>query len=152
MYDFMTNVYPMLPGRRPLTNVIWVFAPHYGRGPAFTCFLYNPTADDYYPGGDVVDIVGLDAYLYEPESDVCLGTDYAALTALGKPFAFTEIGRSDTVNTSKMDYRKWVKAIKNRFQRTTYFVAWNDHNAPQANNFYVEFMNDPVVTNRGDSR
>ncbi|HZM76419.1 MAG TPA: glycosyl hydrolase [Candidatus Limnocylindrales bacterium] len=148
LYNYITN-------ERRLTNVIWVYAPNFERpwGPFIGCSLYNSSADNYYPGNDVVDIVGLDAYTYEPDTNQCLGKDYDALIQLGKPFAFTEIGRGSSPQycvSAPMDYRKWINAIKTRFRNTVYFLAWNDCFAPQANFHPVEFMRDPVVANRGD--
>jgi mannan endo-1,4-beta-mannosidase len=149
------SLYNYITVERRLTNVIWVYAPNFGRNwnSVPGCgFLYDSSADNYYPGSAYVDVVGLDAYLVDPETNDCLRKDYQALIGLGKPFAFTEIGRESGnpyCTSPKMDYRKWMNALKT-FRETTYFLAWNDCFAPQANHFPVEFMGDPVVLNRGD--
>lgn len=63
---------------RGLDNLIWVYSPDANRD----------FKTDFYPGSSYVDIVGLDAYF----SDDFTIQGYDELTALNKPFAFTEIG------------------------------------------------------------
>ncbi|WEK52903.1 MAG: glycosyl hydrolase [Candidatus Cohnella colombiensis] len=125
MYNYFTNT-------KGLNNLIWVYAPDYSRG--------NRTS--YYPGSSYVDIVGLDAYSDNPSTV----TGYSELTALGKPFAFTEIGPSTT--GASFDYTKWITAIKNNFPATVYFFAWNDGWSPVNNSNAYAFMNDSAVVNR----
>ncbi|TYP71312.1 glycosyl hydrolase [Paenibacillus methanolicus] len=127
MYNYFTVT-------KGLDNLIWIYAPDFSRG--------NRTA--YYPGANYVDIVGLDAYDDNPASSV---TGYDELVALGKPFAFTEIG-PDSQGT--FDYAKWINAIKTNFPKTVYFFAWNDGWAPHRNQNASALLNDAWTVNRGE--
>ncbi|MEK0317614.1 glycosyl hydrolase [Cohnella sp. 56] len=125
MYNYFTNT-------KGLNNLIWVYAPDASRG--------NRTS--YYPGSSYVDIVGLDAYSDNPSTVA----GYSELVALGKPFAFSEIGPSTT--GASFDYTKWSSAIKNNFPATVYFFAWNDGWSPANNANAYAFMNDSAIVNR----
>jgi mannan endo-1,4-beta-mannosidase len=102
-------------------NLLWVYAANCGS---------DPQAD--YPGGGYVDIVGADCY--EPESATSpygftsdslstLQSSYNALTALGKPFAFTELG-AGTAN-EPYNFGTWLRAFAQYFPSTCYFLSWN---------------------------
>lgn len=77
MHDYFTKV-------KGLTNLLWVYAPN----ARFTRF------DTMYPGGDVVDLVGLDYYKPLAESGLNLNRvgEYDWLAATGKPMYLTEFG------------------------------------------------------------
>lgn len=130
MYNYFTNT-------KGLNNLIWVYAPDFGRG--------NRTA--YYPGAGYVDIVGLDVYDDNPGSSATLPTAYNEMTGLGKPFAFTEIG-PDTCGS--FDYAKWPAALRQKYPKAAYFFAWNDQWAPQNNLNAYALINDIWSVNRGE--
>lgn len=72
---------------KPLTATLilmdWSLNPKSGR-----------TWTDYYPGPDVIDVLGWDAYLWGPKStpDAVFGPVIAASKAAGKPWAVAETG------------------------------------------------------------
>lgn len=130
MYNYFTNT-------KGLNNLIWVYAPDFGRG--------NRTA--YYPGANYVDIVGLDVYDDNPESSWTLSIAYNEMIGLGKPFAFTEIG-PDTCGT--FDYSKWPAVLRQKYPKAVYFYAWNDQWAPHYNLNASALMNDAWTVNLGE--
>lgn len=71
------------------------------------------------------------------------------MVALGRPFAFTEIGPSTAV-AGTFDHRTWIQAIRGQFPATSYFLAWNDVWGPVNNLNASELMNDAWVVNRGE--
>lgn len=132
MYGYLTEV-------KGLHNLLWVYAPdcNYGK------------RSSYYPGGAYTDVVGLDCYVREPAAV----QGYDELVALGKPFAFAEIGpRSGPggVIEVPLDYGKWIDAIRTRFPATAYFMAWNDQWRPTANTGAARLMGDPWTITRGE--
>jgi mannan endo-1,4-beta-mannosidase len=130
MHDYLVTT-------KGLDNLLWVYAPDMSRG--------NRTA--FYPGADTVDIVGLDAYSDTPSTV----PGYDEMVALGKPFALTEIGPSNTsAGSGTFDYSLWIRAIHDNFPRTSYFLAWNDKWGPQANQGAWNLFNDPWTVNRGE--
>jgi len=100
-----------------LHNLLWVYSP-YQAGDAAT----------YYPGDDVVDLVGLDAY--ETKLERIQG--YEAMTALGKPFGFTEFGPAGSliplipipIVDKNTDYANQLEFIKTRFPKAVFLNAW----------------------------
>lgn len=130
-----------------LHNLLWVYAPDCKgagsrRNPGATI---NPAAE--YPGNAYVDIVGLDCYLtaaqwQEPGSAAAPGNstvlaEYREMTALGKPFAFSEVGFSSQTNSSgqliAQDDASIIDAISHDFPAVTYFLAWNSQWGPAYN-------------------
>ncbi|GAA1802801.1 beta-mannosidase [Planosporangium flavigriseum] len=137
--------YNYLVNTRGLDNLIWVYAPDCSR---------NGNLTDYYPGGDKVDVVGLDCYTDNPsggDGNVVKNLDaqYNQMLGLGKPFAFTEAGPRDQTGGS-FDWKKWIDAIQQRYPKTTYFLAWNDKWSPPQNQNSTGLMNHPWVINRGE--
>jgi mannan endo-1,4-beta-mannosidase len=138
MYNYLVNT-------RGLDNLIWVYAPDGSR---------NTNLTDYYPGGDRVDLVGLDCYTDNPsggDGNVIrdLDAQYDQMLGLGKPFAFTEAGPRDQAGGS-FDWQRWIDAIQQRYAKTTYFLAWNDTLGPPQNRNSAGLMNHPWIINRGE--
>ncbi|MFI1383603.1 glycosyl hydrolase [Embleya sp. NPDC020886] len=132
MYSYLTEV-------KGLHNLLWVYAPD--------CSYGNRSA--FYPGGGYADVVGLDCYVREPAAV----QGYDELVALGKPFAFAEIGPRSGPGGSvevPLDYGKWIDAIRSRFPATAYFMAWNDQWRPTANAGAGRLMNDSWTVVRGE--
>lgn len=132
MYAYLTDV-------KGLHNLLWVYAPdcNYGK------------RSSYYAGGAYTDVVGLDCYVREPAAV----QGYDELVALGKPFAFAEIGPRSGPGGSievPLDYGKWMDAIRTRFPATAYFMAWNDQWRPTANTGAGRLMTDPWTIVRGE--
>ncbi|MFC5663968.1 glycosyl hydrolase [Kitasatospora misakiensis] len=126
-YDYLTTA-------KGLHNLLWTYAPNCGSG--------DPAA--YWVGRAYADVVGLDCYTADPSAI----TGYERLVELGKPFAFTEIGPGSGAGGT-FDYERWVKALHERFPRTSYFLAWNNEWSPARNVNGAKLMNDPWTVNRG---
>ncbi len=124
-YDYLTVT-------KGLTNLIWVYAPDSNAG--------NRVA--YYPGADRADIVGLSAYTDDPARV----DGYEELVALGKPFAFTEVGPATKDGT--FDYRRWANAIRTRYPATSYLLSWNDAWSPVRNQHAADYFGDGLLVNR----
>jgi len=81
-------------------------------------------ADRYYPGDDVVDLVGLDLYddLWD---DAAMGSGAACAWAAktGKPLVW-EVGPQNQGDGS-FDARKVTAALKKHCPNTAYFMFWN---------------------------
>ncbi|MFD2670902.1 glycosyl hydrolase [Marinicrinis sediminis] len=132
--DTWINMYNYLTTTKGLNNLIWVYSADAN--------CNNKTS--YYPGDAYVDMTGLDAYIDNPSNL----TGYDEMVALGKPFAFAEIGPQTTNGT--FDYSQWMTAIKQKFPKAVYFLAWNDAWGPNNNQGASALMNDSWTVNRGE--
>ncbi len=142
MFDYMTT--SKGPGYPALDNIIWVYSPDFSRSGETNYIVSNET-----------DMVALDAYLDNPESNSTLLTRYQSMLTLNKPFAFAEIGPNNQRTDGQFDYTKWLDAMKNRFGEAVYFMAWNDFGAvkiaPTSNQKAFELYNDfDWLLNRGE--
>lgn len=128
MFDYLTVTHG-------LHNLLWVFS-------ASGIVAGGATS---YPGDDVVDVVGLDVYLEDPTDS----HGYDELSALGKPFGFTEIG-APPGQLGSFDFALWTAAIRARFPATALFLAWNEEWGPLENPGGAALLTDPWVVNRGE--
>lgn len=121
-----------------LHNLIWVYGPNHGEHVA-----------DFYPGGQYVDLVGLDAYTDDIDSDHIKG--YNELIALKKPFGFTEYGPHGASNPpGNFDFHRFPDGLEKNFPLTRFFLSWNAKWNPAENRHTREFYNDPRVITRGN--
>ncbi len=126
-----------------LDNLLWVYAasPYAGQS-------WKKPVDFYYPGGDVVDIVALDVY-----DDNVSADGYEELLALGKPFAFAEIGPLNSRDGS-YDNLFMLQQMLSRYPEAVYFLTWHGwmengvyQHLPVAHNQNAsELMNHECVT------
>ena len=124
-----------------LHNLLWVYSPYQASDAA-----------TYYPGDDVVDLVGMDAY----ETNLEKIQGYEAMTALGKPFGFTEFGPAGAlfplipipIINKDTDYVKQLDFIKARFPKAVFLHAWAGGWGFQKQKNLEPFMNDPWLVNR----
>ncbi|SCG43276.1 glycosyl hydrolase [Micromonospora halophytica] len=130
------QMHSYLTGTKGLDNLLWVYSADFSRG--------NRTA--FYPGASYVDIVGMDAYDDNPQTSG-IQSAYNELTALGKPFAFAEIGPD---SQGSFDYGRWITAFQQNYPRTTYFLAWNDGWGPARNAGASTLFNSSWTANRGE--
>ncbi|WP_283843580.1 glycosyl hydrolase [Kitasatospora humi] len=139
------NMYTYLTQSKGLHNLIWVYS----------ALCDTPDPAGYYPGAAYADVVGLDCYASDPAA----AQGYDALTALGKPFAFAEIGAPTDNNLNPpaadkntFDFGQWATAIHHRYPATTYFLSWNDSwgLADQTPAGATALMNDPWTVNLGN--
>lgn len=115
------------------TNALWVWCPYvHDRG--------TRRFESYYPGGDAVDVVGLDGYNWGRRRwwqrwrsfDAIFGASYAALRrmAADKPIVLAEIGCAETGG----DKAAWMRqalldAIPARYPALK-AVIWFEHHRP----------------------
>lgn len=129
MYDYFTHT-------KGLHNLIWVYSPNMGAKVA-----------DYYPGDTYADLVGLDAYTDHIDPGHIHG--YTEMSAINKPFGFTEYGPHGAANPpGDYDYRRFLAGLAEHFPRCRFFLCWNDRWNPAENRFAREFYNDPRVITR----
>jgi len=108
-----------LTTERKLDNLLWVYAP-------------NAKLDDhtrpvaaYYPGGDVVDLVGYDCYTDDIGREVWdANGSYRDLIALGKPFAVTELGPG-TKQRGAFDNQAAIANLLATCPRTCFVMYWH---------------------------
>lgn len=122
-----------------LDNLLWVYAAANVGG------WGGPPADSVYPGDDYVDIVGIDVYSNDFK---CSGDAYARLTALGKPFALTEVGPAHGKKAEadgSWDNMGLLNIIRTEYPRTVYALYW--HSWPGAKMALVDNQNADKLMN-----
>ena len=131
MFDYFTKI-------KGLNNLLWVYAPNHGTNTAI-----------YYPGNRYVDLVGLDAYTDDVDTNHILG--YAEVARLPKPFGFTEFGPHGPSNPpGDYDYLRFLDGVQKDFPRAVFFMSWNAKWSLAANSNVAEMLNRPIMVNRGD--
>lgn len=131
MFDYFTKT-------KHLDHLLWVYGPN-----------HRDNADDYYPGDDYADIVGLDAYTDEIDPEHIKG--YAAVAKHPKPFGFTEYGPHGAENPpGDYDYRRFADGVKQHFPRTVFFMCWNEKWSLASNHHVRDLLEDPWTVNRDD--
>lgn len=124
---------------RKLHNLIVVYAPNRGEG-----------VMNYYPGDDVVDVVGVDSYDDQP---AMVKGEYDALMRIDKPFAITEIGWSarglteEDTRDSKQDI---LDGIKRFAPKTVWWSSWTGTNSPARQQDCTQLYHDPSVITRDE--
>jgi hypothetical protein len=100
-------------------------------------FVYEPssqhtTALDYYPGKDVVDMIGISLFIdNDKELTPQSIPNYASLKALGKPMAFSQWGPrrgSDQTRGEDQppaDNLKLIRGIQKYFPEIVWWMNWN---------------------------
>jgi len=131
MFDYFTQA-------RGLNNLLWVYAPNHGSNTAA-----------YYPGDRYVDIVGLDAYTDDVDTNHIFG--YPEVAALPKPFGFTEFGPHGSADPpGDFDYLRFLNGIKTDFPRAVFFMSWNANWSLGRNTNVTQMLNNPWLVNRED--
>jgi mannan endo-1,4-beta-mannosidase len=134
-----------LCNERGLHNLLWVYAPNAETSDGLKSTMY------YYPGDDMVDVVGLDHYGNSLDSLNARG-GYDALVGLGKPVAITEVGpafwwRAHPKGT--WDNTTVIRAIRDRYPAVCYFVYWHGWGRTRMaiveNEHAAELLDDPWV-------
>lgn len=120
-----------------LHNLLIVFSPHWRQNGAV-----------YYPGSDVVDVVGLDTYQDRPMD---VPSQYEALSKLGKPFAITEVGWSgrELAEPGTKDARNdLLVPLKQALRRAVWWSSWKGTNSPATQLYCRELYQDRAVITR----
>ena len=121
-----------------LDNLLWVYGPNHGQNTA-----------KYYAGDAYVDIVGLDAYTDFIDPEHIRG--YKEISALPKPFGFTEFGPHGSQNPpGDYDYRRFIEGLEKNFSKTCFFMSWNARWSLATNQFTRELLESPLILNRED--
>jgi mannan endo-1,4-beta-mannosidase len=91
--------------------------------------------------------VGLDAYTDHVDPNHIQG--YPEVSALAKPFGFTEFGPHGASHPpGDFDYRRFLVGLAGNFPQSRFFLCWDDKWNPAENQFGREFYNDPRVITR----
>jgi mannan endo-1,4-beta-mannosidase len=134
------DLYDHVMNRRKCRNVLWLFAP----------LAHDPLDMAVYPGDDVVDLVGLDAY--SPTLAPFVDT-YRKLAAVDKPFVLSEFGplRWDAMpgdEYERYDCRRLLEEIGAHFPRSSAFMFWGEPFAAACHDYCRELMADERVLDR----
>lgn len=141
---------------RGLTNLLWVFEPDSSVHLVSGATASGTPIDYYYPGDDVVDVVGHNFY----DNDWVLPFDSDAIwRGHGKIFAVPQAG-SDDIRDGSWDNLTYLNGVTNSIQRLAFFCAWNSFitsggavtnvNAINDNQHPVELMTHPLVVTRDE--
>ena len=99
-----------------------------------------------YAGGDIVDIVGMDAIPTNTTSGL-----WDSLRAFGKPIAVSEGWLPEGTTPGSFDTRTIIESIKRLAPRITFFVQFDHPRHPKnhlaANLFARELLSDPWIIN-----
>ncbi|NND32518.1 MAG: T9SS type A sorting domain-containing protein [Saprospiraceae bacterium] len=137
LWQDMFNYFSVTKG---LDNLLWVYSAGEGQ-------FHNPT-DFCYPGGHVVDIVGLD--LYHDDLSVVQPQDFQNLINLNKVLAVTEFGPDIPNDPADYDYTVVHNFIKNNYPEVAYLHAWHSWQHTPAlyhHNSFVENVNANTILN-----
>jgi mannan endo-1,4-beta-mannosidase len=141
---------------RGLNNLIWAYSPN----AAWDKWATPPNF--YYPGGDVVDLVGMDFYgprmmdaaelniaYTNPDTGKSHIGSYDQLVALGKPMGLFEFGPSPADTSGwddpKYDFAKLARDIRAKYPKIVMFQAWEWIWRIGAHENASGLMNDPWV-------
>jgi mannan endo-1,4-beta-mannosidase len=141
---------------RGLTNLLWVFEPDSSVHLAAGATTSGTPIDYYYPGDDVVDVVGHNFY----DNDWVLPFDSDAVwRGRGKVFAVPQAG-SDDIRDGSWDNLNYLTGATSSIPRLAFFCAWNSFvtaggvvtnvNAITDNPHPAELMTHPLVVTRDE--
>ena len=149
LHDYYTTT-------RGLTNLLWVFEPDSSVHLVSGATTSGTPIDYYYPGDDVVDVVGHNFY----DNDWVLAFDSDAVwRGHGKIFAVPQAGSHD-VRDGSWDNLTYLNGVTNTLPRLAFFCAWNTFttanftvtniNAITDNLHPTELMTHPLVVTRDE--
>ena len=103
----------------------------------------------YYPGPELVDIVGLDYYSDDGRFEAT--KEYRELLTTKHPIALTEVGqcRSSGFGCGSSNAAWIIESIREHMPEVVYFSAWNDKWALYRQHNLGGLLNDEWVVNRG---
>jgi hypothetical protein len=130
---------------RKLDNLVWVYSPN------ATFADGMPATDFYYPGDDVVDLVGQDLYA-DTFDDFDRNESWSRLARLGKPLAVCELGPANNGPLQRQGTYDFRTVLALHAQRPfAYVLAWNSFpgavNALNQTPHGEAFMKSPNVLN-----
>jgi len=129
-----------------VNNVLWVFNLGGGAADSLPDAQVPGYVESYYPGSEYVDIVSMDSYPPSVDNTPTIN----ALTALGKPVIYAEMGAvkgnplpaEDAGNTSVA-----LATIVENFPQVTAAVVWGSTLALPDQGGMREFMTNPKIIN-----
>jgi mannan endo-1,4-beta-mannosidase len=141
--------YHYLTETKKLNNLLWVFSP----GNSETKLEFYPKwngikqpAPYYYPGGEYVDVTGVDVYddrLDRPDNSPDGSRSsipaYSQMIALGKPFGLAEFGPG-SADRKSFDFDAMIHTIAENYPKVGFFMAWQDNPAKDK---YLSIVNNP---------
>lgn len=136
-----THMFNHFTYERKLDNLLWVYS---AIAKTRSSIKYEET---YYPGPNLADMVGIDAYMAELKID----RGYQRLVALGKPFWLTEFGPfSGSKVIHDYDYTRLINKIRERYPRTVAFQCWNSNWSMVEQQNARQLLEDPWVITAED--
>lgn len=138
------SMYQYLTEEKQLNNLVWVYAPNAVTGDSTRDVL------EYYPGDDVVDVVGLDFYSDDMST---LRRSYQRILQLNKPLGLTEFGPLKR-RSGNFDSRTLLRALKDDYPNIRFVLFW--HSWPGAKvalhdqRNYREVLNDAGIVTRDE--
>ncbi len=146
MFNYFTTT-------KKLNNLLWVYASNAGGG------SYN----QYYPGDQYVDLVGLDQYVgiwvTDSACSYCVDTSrtsygdavgYNQMIWLGKPFGISEFGPGMQPAANSYNYALMLANIKKYMPKATWFLPWHSSWSIESQLNGNTLLADPWVINRPD--
>ncbi len=126
-------IYDLYVNRLGMKNLIWVYSPNNGGdGKWVQNVLY------YYPGDDVVDMVGLDWYTGGKKEIYDKNHSYDLLMSIGKPVAICEFGPGGDIQMREkggveaqekvyncLNYLSDLTSLTNRGMKCAYVLTWH---------------------------
>lgn len=135
MYNYFTH-------EKGLNNLIWELS-------VVEYFLAGHDLEWYYPGDDVVDMIGNSVY-----KTVFANNNYRPMLAFGKPIAACETGPDHCCMDGTWDNMTVINNIRDYSPNTVYFHHWHDWPdhfvAIVSNQNAQQLMDDPWVITRDE--
>jgi len=124
-----------------LNNVLWEFNLNNS---------YGGSNSDYYPGGQYVDIVSVDAY---PPTLQSIGAQYSFFLTTGKPIIIAETGKTwnnAALSPGTYDNSIILNYVKANFPKVIAIVFWCQNMGLNVQNGTSTVMNDPAAGTLAD--
>ena len=111
-----------------LKNLIWAWSPNIERG------MTTERLQSYWPGDELVDVIGADGYLNTADGvadiEQRLIAPFRAVSQFavlkGKPFAITELGANPAAQTSAAFWTEGIRNLLGAVARPpAYVLVWN---------------------------
>lgn len=119
--NFYRYIFNYMVVTKSCHNLIWLHS----------MAAFKKNAYSYYPGGDVVDLVGIDAYpqMYLGDLTASYFTDYEGLKPTGKPFILGEFGPKPASgfasNTQNGHYERLLPGIRSIMPDCVGWISWS---------------------------
>ena len=140
---------------RGLTNLLWVFEPDQTVHLVAGTTSSGTPIDYYYPGDDVVDVVGHN--FYDDDWALPFRSDLI-WERYGKIFAVPQAGPGLQLRDGSFDNLTYLNGVTNTISRCAFFVPWNNITAGTNTNYLAVVDNvnasnllaHPLVVTRGE--